>query len=251
MRTLYRALVPYETRLWLYKLRHPAQYRRLRTQVNRHDKANFSLKPFDDHRAIFVHITKSAGTSVATGLFGALPYHYTAIQYRVIYGRKTFREYYKFAFVRNPWDRLYSAYSYLKGGGWDDRDKAWAGEHLSDIEDFNQFVLEWLTPERLYSHIHFWPQSRFICDRRGRPLINDLACFETISEDFNRIAATLGVEARLEHVNASRRASYRDAYTPAAIERVQDLYADDIERLGYSFDGYQRMCIQDGRFTPA
>lgn len=251
MRTLYRRLLSDEARHWLYKLRHPAEFRELRRVVHPSPKGDFSLRKFDQHQCIFVHITKSAGTSVAKALFGELPYHYTATQYRVIFGRRDFSRYFKFAFVRNPWDRLYSAYSYLKGGGWDAKDKAWAEQHLTGIDDFNQFVTEWLTPARLDSHMHFWPQSRFICDRRGRPLIDYLGYFETIADDFDQIRRRLHIETTLPHTNASERIGYRSAYSPEAVEAVARLYPEDIARFGYHFDGFQRMRISNGKFIAA
>lgn len=123
MRKLYYALIPYEYRYWFYKFRHAKDFWELRQKVNPSPKGDFSLRSFDHYRYLFIHITKTAGTSVAISLFGELPYHYTAVQYRVIYGRKTFNRYFKFAFVRNPWDRLYSAYSFLKNGGWNNEDR--------------------------------------------------------------------------------------------------------------------------------
>lgn len=251
MRSLYRALVPAETRLWLYKLRHPEEFQALRTQVNPSPKGDFSLRNCDRYHAVFVHITKSAGTSVAKGLFGELPYHYTATEYRVIFGRKTFNEYFKFAFVRNPWDRLYSAYSFLKDGGWDENDRAWAEKNLAQVPDFSTFVNEWLTRDRLDSHIHFWPQHKFICSAGGRGLIDYLGYFETLEKDFNYIAERIGVQARLQHVNASTRSDYRSVYDARTIAKVATLYQEDIAMLGYRFDGFTRRKIENGRFVPA
>lgn len=250
MRAIYQKLVPYEMRYWLYKLRHPQEFGQLRKAVYQSPKGDFSLRSYDQIRCIFVHITKTAGTSVAKSLFGEMPYHYTASEYRVIYGRKTFNSYFKFAFVRNPWDRLHSAYTYLKKGGWNDDDCRWANENLSEIDEFNQFVLEWLNKDRLHDHIHFWPQMDFISDSRGRPLIDTIAYFETIAEDHKDIAAKLGIQAELAHVNASEKTDYRLVYTPEAIEKVRQLYMKDVENFGYSFDSFQRMTIRDRKFTP-
>ena len=243
LQRLYKRTLPFELRYWLYKLRNNAETKQLRSTINPSPKGDFSLKPFDENHCIFVHITKSAGTSLAKSLFGYLPYHYTASQYRVIYGRKTFADYYSFAFVRNPWDRLYSAYSYLKDGGWNAKDKAWAEENLAECADFNDFVCNWLTKERLNSHIHFWPQSRFICNDKGKPIINDIYYFETIADDFATIAQKLGKPATLAHTNRSQRESYREAYNEQSIKKVQALYATDIKNFGYSFDSLNRKKI--------
>ncbi len=246
---IYKKIVPEEWRFKLYKFRHPNELAALRSKVHPSAKGDFSLAPFDEKKSIFVHITKTAGTSVALTLFGKLPYHYRAWQYRVIYGRRTYREYFKFAYVRNPWDRLYSAFSYLKGGGWDDNDKTWALENLSGIENINDFVLKWLTPERLYSHIHFWPQSDFICSKGNTALIDYLAYFETIENDFTFIAQKIGCERKLAHTNASKRAGYEEVYTPDAIAKVALLYERDIANFGYHFSGMSRKKIENGRFV--
>lgn len=246
---LYRRCVPKEWRLWLYKLRHQEEIRELRQKVHPSPKGDFSLAPFDQNKCIFVHITKSAGTSIALTLFGALPYHYQAWQYRVFYGRKTYSNYFKFAFVRNPWDRLYSAFSYLKGGGWNDDDRQWSERHLAGIDDFNDFVLHWLSEDKLETHIHFWPQSDFICDRKGKPIIDYLAYFETIAEDFQVIASRIGCAQELTHTNASRRLGYQEVYSPESIEKVAQLYKADIENFGYQFDAFERKRILNGNFV--
>lgn len=243
LRTLYNRVLSEERRYWLYKLRHPGQFEHLRQRVNQHPKGDFSIKPFSDKQAIFVHITKAAGTSTALSLFGALPYHYTAWQYRVIFGRKAFNQYFKFTFVRNPWDRLYSAFSFLKNGGWDENDRVWAEANLANIDDFNDFVLNWMTPDRLYSHIHFWPQSRFILDKNGKLLVDYIGYFETIEEDFAFLAKRLNPEASLSHTNASPRQDYRSVYSSAAVQKVKELYSQDIELLGYDFNGIQEKRI--------
>lgn len=250
LRSLYCTLIPYELRLWLYKVRYRQAVRNLRSSVFPSSKGDFSLRAFDRYQCLFIHITKSAGTSVAKSLFGELPYHYTAVQYRVIFGRKDFNQYFKFAFVRNPWDRLYSAYSYLKGGGWNEQDRQWYQENLANLSDFNTFVLQWLEPQRLRSHLHLAPQSDFVCDARGNPLLDYLGYFETLSDDFSLITKRLGMEARLTHVNASQRAGYREVYTPEAIDKVRHLYRQDIDNFGYDFSGLQdRKAVRHGRFV--
>ena len=252
LRKLYKKIIPNETRFWLYKLRHRNEMEALKTNVFPSDKGDFSLRRYYQNKCIFVHVTKAAGTSMALSLFGELPYHYTAQQYRVIYGRHDFNRFFKFTFVRNPWDRLYSAYCYLNGGGWNEQDMQWAKTNLSKVTDFNDFVMNWLSSEKLSAHIHLWPQSDFICNRRGQPIINYLGYFETIQQDFDLICAHLRVpHTKLKHTNASKRAGYKDVYSPAAIEKVAQLYQQDIRNFGYSFDSLQRMKIEGDKFVPA
>lgn len=249
IRSIYKSAVPAEVRFWLYKKRNPVHMANLRKRVNPSPKGDFSLAPYDQKKAIFVHITKTAGTSVALTLFGALPYHYRAWEYRVIFGKKDFNDYFKFAFVRNPWDRLYSAFSFLKGGGWDDNDKRWAEENLAGIDDFNDFVINWLTPERLYAYIHFWPQSDFICDGKNRAMIDYLAYFETIGDDFDRIAKQIDCKESLQHTNASKRKGYKEVYSEEARQKVALLYARDINNFGYRFDGFSRHRVDGASFV--
>jgi hypothetical protein len=249
VRTLYNRTLPNETRYWLYKLRHPQEFQRLKNAEHQHKRAVFSLKGYTECKAIFVHITKSAGTSVALSLFDALPYHYTAWQYRVIFGRKAFDHYFKFTFVRNPWDRLYSAYNYLKNGGWDENDRRWAEQHWAGIDSFEQFVLEWLTPERLNSHLHLRPQHYFLLDWRGKVLVDYLGYFETINDDFAAIASRVKPAATLEHTNASPRGGYQEAYSQKAKEKVAALYKRDIDLFGYQFDGIRRQKVVNRRLV--
>lgn len=235
-RDIYRRIIPRETRMRVHKLFHLKGMKELRTSVFSSEKGDFSLKPYDENQCIFIHITKTAGTSVATGLFGYLPYHYTAIDYRVIYGRKTFDQYYKFAFVRNPWDRLYSAYRYLKSGGWNQDDKLWTERNLGEINSFSEFVKTWVCEKNICKHRHFWPQHQFICDEKKRLLVDHLAYFETLTADFNEICSILNIDTQLARHNTNPGNDYRDAYDDVSRKIVANVYASDIELFGYDFD---------------
>ncbi len=61
---------------------------------------------FDESKCIFVHIPKSAGTSVKNALFPNTkgPGHRMAMDY-YLENPKKYEEYFVFAFVRNPFDR--------------------------------------------------------------------------------------------------------------------------------------------------
>ena len=117
----------------------------------------------DEFRCIFIHIPKTAGTSVSETLFGRASRHVPYFEYERANPWK-FRRYFKFAFVRNPWDRLVSTYFFLHKGGMNEADRRWAAQHIPAYPDFDTFVRDWVTPGNVRSWVHFLPQHYFICD---------------------------------------------------------------------------------------
>lgn len=216
-------------------------------------KGIFSLRNFQEKRCIFVHIPKTGGMSLASGLFGEFPYHYPAWQYRIIYGSRLFDEYFKFAIVRNPWDRLYSAYSFLESGGWNRDDARFFDENLARYDGFNDFVSRWLNETNIYSYIHFAPQHHFVFSRKGSLQIDHLGYFESLGDEYSYVADRLGVDDRtLPHLNKTdRKHGYRQAYNDTSIAKVSDLYGEDVSLFGYEFDHVERRTVVNGGLRPA
>ena len=61
------------------------------------------------HKCIFVHIIKTGGTSIDK-LFRGRTGHKFAKNYKKDVGNKKWNNYFKFTFVRNPWDKMVSQY---------------------------------------------------------------------------------------------------------------------------------------------
>ena len=79
------------------------------------DSESNMLKVFDEKKCIFFHIPKTAGISLVKALFGDLDWGHRDVNYYInVFDKKRFNDYFKFTFVRNPYDRLFSAYSFLK-----------------------------------------------------------------------------------------------------------------------------------------
>ena len=77
----------------------------------------FSLVECFKLRCIFFHIPKTAGLSLSAALFGNRGLgHIDVRTARILFGERRFSSFFKFCFVRNPWDRLVSAYHYLHAG---------------------------------------------------------------------------------------------------------------------------------------
>ncbi len=193
------------------------------------------LAAFDQKKAIFVHIPKTAGLSVVESVFGTHGGHRSAAYYRKIFD-KEFEQYFKFTFVRNPWDRLYSAYRFLEAGGLNKHDKQAFEIHLAKCKSFEDFVINWLDEKMIFKIIHFFPQSYFIVDDKGKSLVDYIGRFENLQKDYQHIVQQLGLEVSLPHVNKSnRKDSYQFIYTKEMEEKVARIYQEDISRFSYTF----------------
>ena len=96
---------------------------------------------------LHLHPEDLAGVSLCEALYATpIISHALLRHYQVVYDWQTYESYFKFAFVRNPWDRLLSAYRFLLSGGWHDRDRRWAHRHLARHTSFEAFVLQGLSP---------------------------------------------------------------------------------------------------------
>jgi hypothetical protein len=198
----------------------------------------YSLNAFDYYRCIFVHVPKTGGISVSKGLFGNYSGgHYGIEWYRGHYQKRTFSRYFKFSFVRNPWDRLYSAFNFLSRGGFHSGDLSWFEEHLARYSCFDEFVLAWLTKETaLTGHIHFRPQHSFLCSNAGELLVDFVGRFESLEQDYEAVRKRIGGGADLQHLNSSRHSKdYVQHFSRKAAERVAEVYRRDIELFGYAF----------------
>ncbi|ELR97924.1 sulfotransferase family 2 domain-containing protein [Gloeocapsa sp. PCC 73106] len=198
------------------------------------------------YKCIFVHIPKTAGTSLGKTIFedrDPSVSHSDAFYYQV-FDTKLFKEYFKFTFVRNPWDRLVSSYNYFKKRDIQD-------EHKKIVESFDNFdgfvsALEDIQlAKKIFKLSHFRPQYQFVCDLRHNLLVDYIGYFETLEQDFEQIVIKLNrPELKLPHLNSSKEGlDYRDFYTEKTQKILAALYSEDIELFGYNFDGINKKVI--------
>lgn len=216
---------------------------RIRKRRTLETKNGMSLAPFDRRKCIFVHIPKAAGVSVARSLFGNLAGGHTSIaMYQIAFSQCDFERYFKFTFVRNPWDRLFSAFRFLRQGGMTQKDQDWAREHIVRYRDFSEFVETGLSNSNVKQWVHFRPQSEFLClPHQDSPAVDFLGMYENLERDFFLVRQRLSLDPdqRLWHCNkttAFARRDFRDHYTESTREIVAHEYARDIDMFGYAFD---------------
>ena len=191
---------------------------------------------FDSNQCIFFHIPKAAGTSVCMALFG---YQVGHLSFEQLYysNPKKAMTYFKFTFVRNPWDRLVSAYHFLLAGGMNANDSNWGRDNLTQYVDFNDFVKNWLNEKNVNTYIHFIPQHRYVESSNGVVKVDFVGKTETLSKDIEVVTQKLGKQIHLEKTNESKHGLYIDYYNQASIDIVSRVYQRDIELFGYKFGG--------------
>jgi hypothetical protein len=192
----------------------------------------------DKHKCIFIHIPKNAGTSIINLLnsFKAIEQeHNTYWDYlRADYQR--YCDFDKFCVVRNPWDRLFSAYKYLSTGGNGNSDKNMSQWLNAECGSFEEFVLTWLTADKIYNIKVLMPQFVYIYDFHNQKMaVENLLRFESLNDDFLKFQKKLDIPGELPWVNKSYKTTYKDHYTQKMIDRVADLYSRDIALLDYAY----------------
>lgn len=196
------------------------------------------------HECIFTHVPKTGGKAVQAvfglplrrkeydGRLGHIAEAFKHAPISLYRDRPEFR-YFKFAFVRNPWDRLVSAFFYLDAGGCNEHDEKFRAIHLARYGgDFTAFVRD--LPRHLEAR-HFRPQTDWLCDADDGLLPDFVGRFETIDRDFAIVANRLSIASRLPVMNQSLHAPYREAYDAVSREIVAEVYRRDIEMFGYAF----------------
>lgn len=182
-------------------------------------------------KVIFIHIPKAAGSSVGSILYGTdRPGHYKAWEYQWENPKK-FSEYYKFSIVRNPYDRICSAFYFLKQGGKSRNDSLWAKKNLASYASVNDFVLNALGEREVQDWIHFIPQYLFICDEKGEILVDDVFKLEAIQNHVNSLNANANINIQL--LPKLNQSISGHPLTSEAKTTIRRIYSEDFRVLGY------------------
>jgi hypothetical protein len=151
--------------------------------------------------------------------------HLSLRQVRPHLGEDVFGSYFKFAFVRNPFDRFVSYCAFM----------------TRNTDAFRQaprqVMHELLFKVRPLDHVLFQPQHALLVGDDGELLADDVGRVEQMQDSYDRLCARIGIPSRaLDKVNStSPRGDYRRYYDDKLIEGVADLYRRDLELFGYGF----------------
>lgn len=149
--------------------------------------------------------------------------HITLQQIQPYMRPEEWNEFFKFAFVRNPFDRFVSYCAFMTRAN---------GQFQQDPKAVMWNVLN-QPPQR---HILFQPQHSFVTGSDGALQTDYLGRVEQMQQSYDEIAGRIGIPSQeLDKVNSSTRRDYREYYDQPLIDGVAKLYARDLELFGYEF----------------
>lgn len=194
--------------------------------------------PFVNHKNnfVFVHIPKCGGRSIKKVFDLKLHDHRGLSELGFVstdYCPELATEgLFKFAFVRNPWDKFVSAYEYLKRGGIPRFDRPKTLAIKKDYPEFKDFVLAKHVWEQW---VFFQPQLNFITVD-GLIKTDFVGRFENFQNDFNFICDQIDhPRVKLPHVNATKHVHYTEYYDDQLIKVIERNFSEDIDTFKYKF----------------
>lgn len=191
---------------------------------------------------VFAHIPKTGGNSIRNVVFNKdyegpwfgdeLPAEWGSL--------------FKFAFVRNPFDRVVSAWKMFCDGTQDDAWQLPEGGPLDlSLHDVLQIGIDESAPfgHPRYNQVkpnamirlknHIVPQTHPF---HGLQHIEFIGRFENLDNDFRRVATKLGLETTvLPKTNWTERSHYRDYFDDQTRVLAETLYHEDLKRFEYRF----------------
>lgn len=215
------------------------------------------------HRFIFFHVAKVAGLSVREALkdyageperfnrirrpprrlgdqpnrlyalWESLLLHAKAREARRGLPREVFDGFYKFAFVRNPWDWQVSMYHFILK----ETDHV-HHRRVREMADFGEY-LEWVVrTDKPFARGATKLQKDMLTDEAGRLLVDFVGRYENLAEDFAAVCRQLDLSAELPRLNQSRaHRDYQSYYNTRTRQLVEEHFQPDIALFGYNFEG--------------
>lgn len=198
----------------------------------------------DKYKFVFVHIQKTAGTSITDYLFKIPETKQINHSHSMIntLNCDNYKDYFKFCFVRNPFDRLVSWYNMMINKDIHNDFSKYILENSNNFSEFldltniinetNEYNDNLKTP---YPKSISFNQLDYIIDNSGKIQCDFIGKFEEIESNFNKITKQLGFDIKIEHLNKINHKPYREYYTLKDIKKLETLYERDLDYFKYYF----------------
>lgn len=150
--------------------------------------------------------------------------HISAREIRPHLTDENWRDYFKFAIVRNPFERFISVCAFLN----------------RDNPEFEKMPLDWMKAAmhrpRFQNRVLVRPQFELLCNEQGELAVDFTGRYENLQTSMAEIFSRTGLPTvDLEHQNAAEHTHYRDYYDDELLSLVERYYADDLQLFEYEF----------------
>ena len=203
------------------------------------------------YKCIYIHIPKCAGTSIDYALLSRYyskfdktnkiwEQHASAQQIKSHYASKNqWNNYFKFAIIRNPFDRIVSSYNFLcrRMKPCNFRDRMLFKDFVFRRGEFKDMLYPSLIIKRENEYHQIGPSFSYLFDENNNLLVDHIGKFENLKEEWGFICEQLKVKLKLNHHNKYSRDNkhYRDYYDDETKEFVAKTYEKDLEMFEYKF----------------
>ena len=139
------------------------------------------------------------------------------------YSDEEIQNMFKFTIVRNPFDRLVSAFFYLRK------------HNIIPKKEFIDFIKQDIAVKGpdVDPHVHFQYPSAYY---EKNVFVDYIARLENIENDWKVIASSIGCPPKLPHRNRTNHKPYQQYYDKESVEIVKEIYRLDIRWFGYRFE---------------
>ncbi len=146
--------------------------------------------------------------------------HIPCYEFQDIIDEKIFKNYVKFAVIRNPWDRMVSRYFYSKKVN----------------NKFKEFSFDEFVNYDLEKNMHINNQYKYCTDQNNNFCLDEIIKFENLNNDFNKISLKFfNKKGMLKHFNKSDHKEYREYYNIKIKDKIYNYCRKDIEFFEYEF----------------
>ena len=188
-------------------------------------KKNIYKRFYDRNDVIYIHIPKTAGTSICNALYEGDPWHYSAKELNFIQPIK-FKKYAKVAFVRDPLERLISTYNYSLQ--YVKENPKCSIAFMSNARNFDEFIELYFTENLIKEHYFFWKQAVYLdCE------MDFIGKFENLQDDFYAMKEKFKLNVTLLHHNKSLSFDKKIPLKESNLKKIFLLYSDDYKKFGY------------------
>lgn len=199
----------------------------------------------DENKFLFIHIPKNSGTAMTKELqrtykdtqllkhcerqginigIDKMHLYYDVIDKFI--SKNVLKNYFKFCIIRNPYNKLYSAWQFIK--------------ERHGYNNVNDFIKYKLNEEFIYgkeiipgdARVHYRPQFTFVYDNENNRFVDFIIRYENLNEDVCKMNTKYGLNLPL-YDNGNTQKSYINLFNKESIMKINRLYKKDFELFNY------------------